>query len=119
MRTYLALLFLTGCYTPPDFAPTDLSAGIDTGGWADVPSAPDIVAFANAWQVSTLDELDHGCGLRSDSARAIDAHRAGPNGHPGDADDRLFHSEQDLLGVHMVGPVTLDQLEDCALDWGF
>ena len=78
-----------------------------------------LFAFANAWQVSTLDELDHGCGLRSDSARAIDAHRAGPNGHPGDADDRLFHSEQDLLGVHMVGPVTLDQLEDCALDWGF
>ena len=40
--------------------------------------------------------LDIDCGIRSDAARNIIAHRDGPDGTPGTSDDNLFDSEDEL-----------------------
>jgi hypothetical protein len=111
------LLSITGCLTPPQFVE---SAHWDTGFASDAPVAEQgLVDFLNAWAISTIDVLDHECGLRSDSAVEIDLFRAGPSGTYGDGDDARFGSEADVLAVPMVGVASLERLYVCAYDSGF
>ncbi len=118
MRNVLLFVALAGCYNPPDFESLPQSEWTDTAAMLDDTGSP-AARFLNAWEVSTLEELDHGCGLRSDSAQALHARRAGPNGWPGDGDDWLFETDLDVLAVPMVGEATLELLHVCADRWGF
>jgi len=77
------------------------------------------LAFVNDRHLTTYEVLDVDCGLRSDSARQIIAHRDGQDQIPGTADDNLFGSLADLDAVYRVGQWTIDQIKTCADTFGY
>ena len=79
----------------------------------------EIVAFVNDQEYTTEALLTGECGLRSDAAHNIIAHRDGPDGIPGTQDDNLFSHIWDILDVYRVGPVALSQLHLCAREHGY
>ncbi|RLB53618.1 MAG: hypothetical protein DRI34_13190 [Deltaproteobacteria bacterium] len=78
-----------------------------------------LLDFVNDPAGADVDTLDGRCALRSDSARNIVAHRDGPDGRPGTADDNPFDDLAELDGVEMVGLSSLGQLYLCADDLGY
>lgn len=78
-----------------------------------------LLDFVNDPAVAGLTTLDGRCALRADSARNLVAHRDGPDGRPGTADDDPFEDLAELDGVPMVGLASLGQLYLCADDMGY
>ncbi|RME29977.1 MAG: hypothetical protein D6806_00735 [Deltaproteobacteria bacterium] len=82
-----------------------------------------LLAFVNDPYLATFDRLDGECGLRSDSARNIVAHRDGQDGRHGTGDDDPFNDLQELDSLPMVGLDTIGALYTCAervgvvVDW--
>jgi hypothetical protein len=68
---------------------------------------------------TTFERLDDDCGLRSDGAGNLIAHRDGGDGITGTADDDPFHSEAEVDGVSRVGEATLALLHSCATTFGY
>lgn len=63
---------------------------------------------------STIDKLKE-FGLAERSARAIVAHRNGPDGNPGTGDDDVFDDLDELDAVDFVGNLALGQLVEAIL----
>lgn len=78
-----------------------------------------LLAFVNDQEQTDLERLDVECGIRSDSARQIIRHRDGNDRAIGTEDDDLFDTVEELDGVAMVGPWTLDRLRECAEEFGY
>jgi hypothetical protein len=68
-------------------------------------------------QQTDLEYLDRACGIHSDTAQNLLAHRNGPDGAWGTADDNPFHSLTEVDSVDQVGPWNLDMLLWCAEEY--
>ena len=77
------------------------------------------LAFLKDHASATFDVLDVDCGLRSDAAASIVAHRNGPDGVPGTADDDPIDSLQELDSIYRVGETTIQQVITCADSFGY
>jgi len=97
------------------------NGGSTTQTTAAVQSADEAatLAFVNDQALTTFDVLDSDCGLRSDTAQKIIAHRDGADGVAGTADDNLFDDLAELDAVFLVGPAALLQLKACADSFGY
>jgi phosphatidylserine/phosphatidylglycerophosphate/cardiolipin synthase-like enzyme len=108
----LALLALTSCGT----APAELADGPDDvalpGGKADSPYSDcqltRVLTYVN--DPATTYEVMRAAAVPSTAARNIVAHRDGPDGLAGTADDDRFDDLAELDAVKYVGPVTLSRL---------
>ncbi len=78
-----------------------------------------LLDFVNDAQHTTLYRLDADCGLRSDAARNIVAHRDGSDALVATADDNPFDTLDELEGVSMVGPHAIELLYACASADGY
>ncbi|MBM3314974.1 amidohydrolase family protein, partial [candidate division WOR-3 bacterium] len=74
-----------------------------------------LLAFLNS-AGTTAALLDDQVGLETRAARNIVAHRDGPDGQPGTADDDRFDDVAELLSVSYVGPTALSRLRQYAGD---
>lgn len=101
----LVLVALAGCATSGDpFADDGELAQALTP--AEVTAVLDLVNYPGV----TGDELDADAGLDGRAARAIAAHRAGPDGRFPSLDDNLFDSLAELDAVPYVGNAALENL---------
>ncbi|MBW2526369.1 MAG: hypothetical protein JRI23_19470 [Deltaproteobacteria bacterium] len=96
-----------------------LTACAQTQGY--LPTAGDLAVlnFLNDQGNTTLGRLDVDCGLYSDAATNLVAHRDGPDGLAGTVDDDYFHSRAEVDGVDQVGPASMDRLHECAARYGY
>ena len=81
-----------------------------------VARAADVLTFVNH-RSTTFEVLDVNVGLDSRAAHNIIAHRDGPDGIYGTADDNPFDSRQELDDVPYVGPTAMSKLENYAATW--
>ena len=97
-----------------DWTLQQLTACAESRGYA--PTAPEfaLLNFLNDYPNTTFQRLDVECGLRSNAAANLIAHRDGPDGVPGTQDDDQFHRGAEVDAVAQVGPATLGQLQACA-----
>jgi hypothetical protein len=86
----------------------------DSHGYMPTDEEVALLNFLNDSPNTTFHRLDVDCGLYADSARNLIAHRDGPDGIDGTADDNPFHSLAEVDGVERVGPATLNALQACA-----
>ena len=86
--------------------------------WAALPKGPPKVAVFLNHESTTLDALVATVGISSKAAVNLIAHRDGPDGILGTADDNPYDSEAEVDDVSQVGPVTLRALLDYAATWG-
>lgn len=106
----LSLLPVPGCVLDQPVGGSTASLETDEVG---------LLAFVNDQELATFEVLDDDCAIRSDSARLIIKHRDGRDQTPFTDDDDLFDSLEELDGVKMVGPWTLDRLAECAAGFGY
>lgn len=78
-----------------------------------------MLALLNDQGSTTLERLDVGCAIRSDSAAQLIKHRDGHDRLPYTADDDLFDDVAEVDAVSMVGAWTLDRLAMCAWLFGY
>jgi hypothetical protein len=127
LLTVLGALALAACGGETTPEPTAIDGELDSfGGIAlkadGIYSTCELVEMLKVVNESTSDvEAFKNMGLRGDSAGNLHAHRLGPDGAPGTADDDLFDDYDELDAVPFVGPATLDALakhidERCAHD---
>jgi hypothetical protein len=86
----------------------------ETLGYAASSEDLSLLNFLNDQDATTFEQLDDDCGLRSDAARKLIAHRDGGDGEPATADDDLFHSAAEVDAVPRVGPTAMSLLRACA-----
>ncbi len=79
------------------------------------PSMPelDMLQLLNDQGFTGLETLDIDCGLHADAARNLLAHRDGPDGEAGTADDNLFHSLEEVDNVPQMGIWNVNKLMAC------
>lgn len=79
------------------------------------PSLPelDMLQLLNDQPYADLELLDIDCGLHADAARNLIAHRDGPDGEHGTADDNLFHSLEEVDAVPQMGIWNVNKLMSC------
>ena len=85
-----------------------LEACADSFGYTPTPYELAVINFLND-ESTGFDRLDVDCGLRSNAAANLIAHR----------DANPFHSFAEVDSVPQVGPVTLELLGQCAANFGF
>lgn len=80
-----------------------------------LPSLPvlDMLRLINDQAYADLELLDIDCGLHADAARNLIAHRDGPDGKHGTADDDLFHSLEEVDAVPQMGIWNVNKLLSC------
>lgn len=91
---------------------------IDVDQVLDHPTAQGVLALTND-PATTEAFLDEGLGLDSRAATRIVAHRQGPDGLDGTADDDRFDTVIELDEVGYVGEATLETLGEAAWDLGY
>jgi len=84
-------------------------------GFGYLPSLPvlDMLRLVNDQAYADLELLDIDCGLHADAARNLIAHRDGPDGEFGTADDDLFHSLEEVDAVPQMGIWNVNKLLSC------
>jgi len=117
----LSLLLTVGCTGVEGDERDDSFGGKDAksdGGYSTCQLA-EVIKLVNESTTTTgkLEEL----GLSDEAARAIVAHRHGPDGDPGTADDDIYDDLDELDGVDFVGALALGKLvygvlERCEVD---
>ena len=109
-----------GCagFQPEDPADSYAELDMDAAQVLDHPTALGVLALVND-PVNDVDFLDEGLGLDSRAATRIVAHRQGPDGLDGTADDDSFGTIIELDDVGYVGEATLELLGDAAWDFGY
>jgi len=86
----------------------------------DDPTRDDgLLNFLNDQTTTTEELLDVDCAIRSDSAKHLIKHRDGKDKTPFTADDDLFDSVAEVDDVPMVGSWTIEQLINCARNFGY
>ena len=111
------VLFAVGCSDPgraPDASPVGSERGIAEG----TPDALGVLAFLNDAS-TTLVVLDEDAGLDRRAATNLIAHRDGPDGRSGTADDDLFGTIAEVDAVSYVGDAALSRLVAYAQDGGW
>ena len=108
----LALPVACGGSAPPASPDAEDAVAI-VGGKADESGYTEceletVVAHLND-PATTVESL-RADGLHTRAARNLLAHRDGPDGAPGTADDDLFDDILEVDAVYYVGPVALEQL---------
>jgi hypothetical protein len=78
-----------------------------------------LLAFLNDQAETTVERLDSGCAIRSDSAEYLIGHRDGFDRIPGSLDDNLYDSIEEIDNVYMVGLWTVNRLYACAEGFGY
>jgi hypothetical protein len=116
----LSLLSLwIGCAGPLSDVAPGLAADVEADRVADgTLEAFGIVALLNDAS-TTLAVLDDEVPLNRTTAENLLAHRQGPDGLDGTADDDLFDSVAEVDAVSWVGPAALDALEAYVLAHGW
>jgi len=123
LATWACSLVFAGCSSEGD-DPIDAENGAFGSGKADGAIDPDspeahaVLALVNDLAVD-VDELDHEVRLNAKAAIGIIAHRDGPDGETGTADDDLFGDLAELDRVPFVGQVALDLLMAYAIEHGY
>jgi len=81
------------------------------------PTLPELnmLQLLNDQAYTDLDLLDIHCGLHADAARNLIAHRDGPDGKPGTADDNLYHSLEEVDAVPQMGIWNVNRLMSCPI----
>ncbi|MBW2457802.1 MAG: hypothetical protein JRI68_25075 [Deltaproteobacteria bacterium] len=105
---------LDGVSMVGDWTLEQLTVCAESHGYAPTAAEFALLNFLNDYPNTTFERLDDDCGLRSDAAGNLIAHRDGPDGVPGTQDDDPFHGEAEVDAVAQVGPATLGQLQACA-----
>lgn len=93
-------------------------ATLDVDQVLDHPTAQGVLALVNDAAITDL-FLDEGLGLDARAATRIIAHRQGPDGYDGTADDNRFDTIIELDEVGYVGEATLRTLGEAAWDLGY
>ncbi len=109
-----------GCagFEPNDPADSRYVLTFDADQALDHPTALGVLALLN--DVATTEVfLDEGLGLDSRAASRIIAHRQGPDGVDGSADDDRFDTVTELDEVGYVGEATLQALGEAAWELGY
>jgi hypothetical protein len=116
-RLPLLLVAVTGCFGGNAGDPKDDSFGGDGAkedGTYSTCQLAEVTKLANE-STSTVDFLkDH--GLSDKAAENIVAHRNGPDGQPGTADDDIFDNLNELDAVDYVGNLALGKMVESILD---
>jgi len=86
------------------------------GGSGEPKPEQNLLDFLNH-PTTTLTKLDDDLGLNKNAALSLIAHRNGPDGTLGTADDNLFDSLGEVDAVTYVGPTALEQLLTYAATW--
>ena len=112
-----ATVFAAACAPAPDAAEeqaaTEKSAIVD-----GTPEGVGLLAFLNAAE-TTLTVLDDDVPLDKRAAENLIAHRDGPDGVFGTADDDLFDDVAEVDDVDWVGPAALDKMLAYATAHGY
>lgn len=110
MRSVLFALLLTiGCTTDGDGRDDSFGgAGAKSDGMYSECQLAEVLKLVNE-SGSSVDRLEE-VGLADDAASAIVAHRHGPDGAAGTADDDIFDSLDELDQVDFVGQLALGKL---------
>ncbi|MBS1119032.1 MAG: hypothetical protein H6Q90_1260 [Deltaproteobacteria bacterium] len=106
----MALVLASGCTATPGDARDDSFGGKgakEDGAFSSCQLA-EVLKVVNE-STSSVDTLT-GFGLSDDAAKAIVAHRNGPDGDPGTADDEVFDDLDELDNVDFVGALALGKL---------
>jgi hypothetical protein len=82
-------------------------------GYLPTPPELDMLQLLNDQTYADLELLDIDCGLHADAARNLIAHRDGPDGETGTADDNLFHSLAEVDDVPQMGIWNVNKLMSC------
>lgn len=114
----LALVAVAACVT--DASPnTDAETADATETLVDgTPEAVGVLAFLNDAS-TTLAVLDHEVPLPSHAAKALVAHRDGPDATLGTSDDDLYGDVYEVLAVQHVGPARLEAIAAYATQHGW
>ncbi len=115
----IAIACLGGCHADLDTGEQIEALTSQTEDALQTAEDVGVLAFLNDQVNVYFELLDVVCAIRSDAAENIIAHREGPDGKQGTADDDLFGSLAELDGVPRVGPVTIDDLTLCAESFGY
>ena len=106
----IALMLTIGCTGTDGDARDDSFGGNgakEDGGFSTCQLA-EVIKFANE-STSTVDRLRE-AGLSDEAAKAIVAHRNGPDGDAGTADDDIYDDLNELDGVDFVGNLALGKM---------
>ncbi|HEU0037350.1 MAG TPA: hypothetical protein VFQ53_42360 [Kofleriaceae bacterium] len=106
----IALLLTVGCTSTDGDARDDSFGGKgakEDGAYSSCQLA-EVLKLVNE-STSTVDALQ-GLGLSDNAAKAIVAHRNGPDGDPGTGDDDIFDDLDELDAVDFVGNLALGKL---------
>lgn len=106
----ISLVLTVGCTGLDGDAKDDSFGGKDAksdGAYSSCQLA-EVLKLVNE-STSTTDKLGE-IGLSDDAAKAIVAHRAGPDGQPGTGDDDVFDDLDELDAVDFVGALALGKL---------
>lgn len=115
-RLSLLVFVLGGCFGGVAGDGKDDSfggAGAKEDGMYSTCQLAEVLKFVNE-STTTVDKLEE-IQLSSEAARAIIAHRNGPDGVPGTGDDDIFDDLGELDGVDYVGALALGRLVESIL----
>lgn len=111
-----ALIVVTGCESFVGTDPMDkrITTEIVADQLLDHPTALGVLGLVNDAAIADLTFLDEGVGLDVRAAERIVAHRQGPDGLEGTADDDLFNTVMELEEIPYVGEAALLALAEVA-----
>jgi len=116
---WIALMTAAGCLGEAPPSGEEEASATDTSSIVDgSPEGVGLLALLND-EATTFTVLDDEVPLDRRAAENLVAHRDGPDGVFGTADDDLFDDVAEVDGVKWVGPAALDQLLTYAQAQGF
>ncbi len=116
-----ALILVTGCegFVGTDPMDRHITAELDADQLLDHPTALGVLALVNDAAIADLTFLDEGLSLDVRAAERIVAHRQGPDGLDGTADDDLFNTVLELEEIPYVGDAALLALAEAAWEFDY